>query len=272
MARGIVFDESDESDALDGSDALALHGDACALEEKAPWPWPWHGDEAQTPAQNVVLDIDETMAHTRWDSHDLLDIIDADPDADHVRERLYILHEISRQHQAPLAWGTCRPFLRAFLQYVGVRFRSVIVWTAGTAEYAQAIIPRLFRGVRPPDRVYSREHCMVDAAGGLVKPLHWITTAHQHDKHDRNGDSVDITLRNTFVVDDNPQYVRYNRRNAIVIPRYSPNTLPDVYRCDFALLRLMAFFQDPYVCQADDVRQFDKGHVFNGADSLAGDL
>lgn len=238
------------------SEELALPDDA----------WMCNRDEEKTPWQNIVLDIDETMAHTRWDSHDLLDILDEDPDADHVRARLYILDEISTDQQ-PFAWGSCRPYLRTFLRYVRARFRNVIVWTAGTAEYAHAIVPHLFRGLRPPDRVYSREHCMVDAQGGLVKPLHWITSG-QKIGHG-NGD---VTLRNTFVVDDNPQYVRYNRRNALVIPRYSPKTLLDFFDHDCALLRLMSFFEHPHVRHTDDVRQFSQYDVFGEDDSVHGDL
>lgn len=57
-------------------------------------------------------------------------------------------------------WGTMRPGARDFLRFCFKRFKRVIVFTAGTAEYAVAISKVLFQGIGKPYMIWSRGHCV----------------------------------------------------------------------------------------------------------------
>jgi hypothetical protein len=57
-------------------------------------------------------------------------------------------------------WGSMRPGARDFLRFCFQRFKRVIVFTAGTAEYAVAISKVLFQGIGRPYLIWSRGHCI----------------------------------------------------------------------------------------------------------------
>lgn len=57
-------------------------------------------------------------------------------------------------------WGSMRPGARDFLRFCFKRFKRVIVFTAGTAEYAVAISKVLFQGIGKPYMIWSRGHCI----------------------------------------------------------------------------------------------------------------
>lgn len=65
-------------------------------------------------------------------------------------------------------WGVMRPGARQFLKYCFERFKRVIVWTAGTAEYATEICNALFRGIHKPYMIWSRGHCIRIAESAAV--------------------------------------------------------------------------------------------------------
>lgn len=71
-------------------------------------------------------------------------------------------------------WGVVRPGGREFLKYCFRRFKRVVVWTAGTAEYAVAICNALFRGIHKPYMIWSRGHCVriSESAVEVDKRLH----------------------------------------------------------------------------------------------------
>lgn len=71
-------------------------------------------------------------------------------------------------------WGVIRPGGKEFLKYCFRRFKRVIVWTAGTAEYAIAICNALFRGIHKPYMIWSRGHCVriEESAVEVDKRLH----------------------------------------------------------------------------------------------------
>lgn len=71
-------------------------------------------------------------------------------------------------------WGVIRPYGKNFLKYCFKRFKRVIVWTAGTAEYAVAICNALFRGIHKPYMIWSRGHCIriSESAVEVDKRLH----------------------------------------------------------------------------------------------------
>ena len=57
-------------------------------------------------------------------------------------------------------WGTMRPHAREFLEFCFKRFKRVIVFTAGTADYAIPICDVLFRGISKPYMIWARGHCV----------------------------------------------------------------------------------------------------------------
>lgn len=196
--------------------------------------------------RNIVLDIDHTLANT-FDSGGsslFTDLLNS-PDQLEVRRRVYVL-----QFEGYWMWGVKRPYLYAFLKYCFEEFDQVIVWTAGTKEYADAIVPWLFDSLPMPHKVYSRDDCVV-VGGDYTKPLLKILDSQ-------------IRLDNTLFVDDNAYYMRYNKGNAIIIGEYSPReTLEDINVCDQSLLDLRFWLSSDSVRKAKDVRTLDKSKIFS---------
>lgn len=87
-------------------------------------------------------------------------------------------------------WGTMRPGARNFLRFCFKRFKRVIVFTAGTAEYAVAISKVLFQGIGKPYMIWSRGHCVqvgeraVDVDKRLVELKYYDSRAVQDESEE----------------------------------------------------------------------------------------
>lgn len=105
-----------------------------------------------------------------------------------------------------------RPFAIEFLQYCFTHFKSVSIWSAGEYEYVHAIAKLLLRklGNRYSFRfIYTRDDCIYDRDGYIVKPLEIIWDRYR-----------DMNIDNTMILDDTKETFRYNRDNAVHAKAY----------------------------------------------------
>lgn len=199
----------------------------------------------------LVLDIDETMVYTVGaPDDDLKELLTPGKYLD-VRKRLYVITLSDGSHM----WGVKRPYLSEFLKFAQDYFDEVIVWTAGTEDYADAIVGVVFdpsEGIRPPAQVYSRKDCLRHG-GADTKPLSKIFDGER-------------SATNTLMLDDRADYMQFNLDNGIVVPKYSPRSdVESIRQCEFTLPTIMDWLETPDVRKSKDVRTLDKSRiVFSG--------
>jgi hypothetical protein len=119
---------------------------------------------------SIVFDLDKTLIYTSTTSVGELyrSGILEDPRFFEAAGRIYYfdlpenpnLTESDRPEGVSGMWGSMRPSARKFLRFCFKRFKRVIVFTAGTAEYAVAICKVLFQGIHKPYLIWSRGHCI----------------------------------------------------------------------------------------------------------------
>lgn len=123
---------------------------------------------------SIVFDLDKTLIFTSSSTVQSLYAsgIMEDPRFFPAQSRIYYFDLPGRVSKKPNGqiqsgdsvsrmWGSIRPYGRDFLKFCFRRFKRVIVWTAGTAEYAVAICDALFRGIGKPYMIWSRGHCVL---------------------------------------------------------------------------------------------------------------
>jgi TFIIF-interacting CTD phosphatase-like protein len=205
--------------------------------------------------KNIVLDLDQTLIHSheKMDNLSRLGIL-RDSKFLPMRDRTYVL----RFEDGGTNWGIVRPHAEDFLVFCFSYFKHVIVWSAGTEEYVDLVVDYLFRDIRKPDLVYSREDCTLpDDCKDLCKPL----TKLIHDEP-----WLGLTEKNTYFLDDMDYTFRKNERNAIHIPGFDTTTKDrltqkSVTRDDDALKKLTTWFMKNR--DVSDVRLVDKTHIFD---------
>jgi TFIIF-interacting CTD phosphatase-like protein len=134
-----------------------------------------------------------------------------------------------------------RPHLDSFLAQISISC-DLAVWSAGSDDYVQPTVARLFRDHVRPLFVWSRARCTSRFDGErheqyVVKDLAKIK---------RRG----FSLSRTLIVDDDPRKVSRHYGNAIYIPEF----LGDETDCE--LPRLARFIQALVTCP--NVRQIEK--------------
>jgi NLI interacting factor-like phosphatase. len=221
--------------------------------------------------QYIVLDLDSTLINTFDEMESLQRLkIMTDPRLVELRSRTYVLRledADSKRGEGSITklWGITRPHVKEFLIYCFSRFAGVAIWSAGKEKYVEAVVDYLFRNIKKPDLVFScrqtgpdeefiwhRDQC--DTVNGhIVKPLHRLIEAY----------GGDMSLSNTFIVDDTESTFRENPENAIFIPRYEPApTINSISTDDPTLLQLMKWFELPEVKNNTDIRTLKKDNIF----------
>jgi hypothetical protein len=123
------------------------------------------------PVDSIVFDLDKTLIYTASSSVAELyrSGIMEDPKFFPAQQRVYYfnLPASYRKKKNPTdpdgvsgMWGTMRPYAREFLNFCFQRFKRIIVFTAGTADYAIPICEVLFRGISKPYMIWARGHCI----------------------------------------------------------------------------------------------------------------
>lgn len=124
---------------------------------------------AEPGVDSIVFDLDKTLIYTspRPVSELYASGIMEDPVFLPARGRIYYFtlpdrpSEVTGRPTEDVSgmWGVIRPGAREFLRFCFRRFRRVIVFTAGTYEYAVAICDVLFRGIGKPYFIWARGDC-----------------------------------------------------------------------------------------------------------------
>lgn len=227
--------------------------------------------ETALTSQCIILDLDHTCAATQnGDMSDMERAVPRDPRLLSLRRRLY---HFTRQNAGEqrgdgtthFMWGVARPGLKDFLMFCFSYFKQVIVWSAGTRDYVEAMVEALFSDVAQPHAVFAREDCVYDEAQGCyIKPLETLFSLHPDV-------AKYASLANTCIVDDTEATFIRNPDNAIFIPRYledSEENTPSegaMLANDQALEKLKAWYMRADVIDCRDVRRLDKSHIFSSS-------
>lgn len=104
-----------------------------------------------------------------------------------------------------------RPGLNAFLKTVRQIFDKIVVWSAGTREYVDAIVAYIFgQAGYKPDLVWARENCDELVPDKLyTKPLINLVTA-----------GIISKIAEAVIIDDMKTSVSNNIDNAVIIPQF----------------------------------------------------
>jgi len=203
--------------------------------------------------KNIILDIDNTLIYSRNGSgYKKLNIYENPKNYD-VQTRIFKL-KVSNESM----WSIKRPSIDKFFEYCFDNFSKVIIWTAGTKLYAQAVVEHLFRDHEKPYYILSRDDCEInkeDDPGILQKPISKIT------------DNIDSTVNisNSFIVDDRNLVFEYcNPENGIIIPYYAPEiNRNDIMKHEDSFDRLINFFESSKFRRCYDVRDCNLKNILN---------
>lgn len=151
--------------------------------------------------------------------------------------------------------GLFRPYLTQFLMYCRKTFSKLIVYTAGTEDYGYAVVKAIETKTKVQfDEVYARQSCLVIDDNLLYtedtmrKPLKLVFP--------------DIDVRHMLLVDDKMCNFRFNPRNGILIPAFSPQTIDTAIGDDY-LLQLMNWFKAVDISTVSDYRLLNKDSIFD---------
>jgi len=149
----------------------------------------------------LVLDLDETLLHSDDATEEALAAFDRKPD--------YRVPGTSMV-------GWLRPHLKEFLEYAFDNF-DVIVWTAGSKEYADVVVPEAFRrhGVPMPRRVLSADDCVP-----RLENTGWYCYEKARYKPLPKLWQRGLSHKNTLIVDDRADTASDNIANLILMPAF----------------------------------------------------
>lgn len=181
----------------------------------------------------IVLDIDETLAHTKLDVDELRHsgILES-PEYLELRRRLYALDFYRKNGSVKRKmWGIKRPYIDVFLDFCFRVFDRVIIWSAGSKDYVDKMVKILFMdaGHPPPHHVFSFLDCKEMEDGDHVKPIMFLYALEPSLQK--------IPLNHFIMIDNKESNFIYNMENGLVIDDYAPNTtIDDLFYDDKQLL------------------------------------
>ena len=188
--------------------------------------------------KNIVLDIDQTLVISYEYLNEIKDIDLSDKE---IASRLRIIVVSDK----PM-YVFIRPYCRDFLRFCFNYFDKVIVWSAGTSNYVNAVVNILFNEISEPDRVFARDFCEYKG-NNPNKPLEKITK-----------EIPSVNLSNTLILDDSAYNFINNPDNGVLIPSYSQEN-----KCDNQLLKFVQWLMKKTTMTSTDVRKLEKSQIFN---------
>lgn len=175
-------------------------------------------------ASCLLLDLDETLCHTYPDIKSFIKLrkLLKHEHSDFL-QRCYILDFFSStgKRRQEHMWGVRRPHLDRFLRYAFEHWEVVAVYTAGTHDYAEALVHKLFGSLGlMPHYIFSREDCLpvIDEEGEVcdhVKPLKKILDDYPAFRNH-------IDLAKTVMIDNKANNFVCNDWMGLTIPDYAP--------------------------------------------------
>lgn len=210
----------------------------------------------------IVLDLDQTLIATQdsVDSLKQLGIL-SDPHLLPLRNRLYYItiEDLEKPGVGTKYnfWGVTRPHINEFLIFCFSYFKIVAVWSAGKRPYVEAIVDHIFKDLPKPHVILTHDDVIIGPQGHIGKPLTKMIESNPVLR--RN-----MSLQNTFALDDNVMTFYYNHDNGILIPAYDPSLSTNALgRDDPTLLQLKYWLLQPEVVNARDVTVLDKSKIFS---------
>lgn len=212
----------------------------------------------------IVLDLDETLVHSNENLSELKELgIMTNPELMDLRNRVYEMNMddvVYKKGQGVKTemWGITRPHVKEFLIACFSYFKVVAVWSAGKKKYVDTIVNFLFRDIKRPHVVWSRDRCDKTSTNLLTKPLEKMIKGVP-------GLSRYMSLENTFIIDDRKTvFSGPNPDNGIQIPAYIPPfNVRGLRTDDIRLKQLMRWFLRSDVMNSTDIRDLDKSNVFD---------
>lgn len=218
----------------------------------------------------VVLDLDATLIATQdsFDSFKNLGIM-SDPSLMKLRRRCYCikLADIDSTGDGSRYdfWGVTRPYLEEFLLFCFNYFKYVIVWSAGRKKYVDAIVNNIFKNLRKPHLVWSYDEIELDENENIEKPITKLLNSEFNKKYNLDPNKI-------VVIDDNESTFSKNKKNAIFIPPFEPETpelsIQTLNENDTTLLKIKYWFLLPYVVNCDNITKIDKSHIFDNSHEI----
>ena len=230
----------------------------------------------------AVLDIDETMVHSFFETQEVAAVdqtgIWTRHDYSDVRR---IAERANIQNAGPPGEGRIdsivvvfRPGLQSFLARLTRYTSMIIIWSAGRPKYVHRAKSLIFRDLPEPQMLLTSEQCKTHpVTKRTYKPLEYLFERYPGV----------ICPENTLIIDNSPDNIGPNHENGILIPDYLPipalewdeknprpthrdggveHSRPTITEDDDRLSRLMDWLETPEVMRADDVRKLDKSRIF----------
>lgn len=185
--------------------------------------------------KTIVLDLDHTLLHT---------LADLPPvDYFHPREyKLRIPYKDNDGSRDERYFGIYRPHLDTFLDAVDQHYDDIIIWSAGTKRYVEALTFTIFRfREKKPIFVLSRNSCCLLQYGKIeegeplteimIKPLQLLCSSYGYD------------INNVAIVDDTSTTFYLNRPQAIHIEGYNVMKDDQLVDNDDCLLKLAKYIK-----------------------------
>lgn len=147
--------------------------------------------------QHLVLDLDETLIHS-LSTEKAQNLLIEDP----IYAENLVAIEVTGNYYVAVK----RPFLDEFLRFCFLNYATVSVWTAGTKEYAHAVVNAIFTDVKP-HLLYHRGMCR-KVNGLYLKPLTLMA------------EELKCPVTDMIIVDDHEKAKEVNGDLAIKVPRW----------------------------------------------------
>lgn len=189
----------------------------------------------------IVLDLDSTLIFTMKDSN--LSKFERALSRS-KSDTSNIIYKIPDIHGSMYAYGVKRPNVNLFLRFCFYYFRGVCVWSAGIKLYVDKIVEELFHDLPRPYIVFDRSDCWVDENGDYYKPLEEMCKL-----------IPEMNLSNTIILDDNPDTIKANVDNGMIVPPYQVTAKTESIEAeDRTFFNLMWYFMMDDVINCEDVR------------------
>ena len=210
----------------------------------------------------IVLDLDQTLIATQDNIEQLHEKkILTDPKLLELRNRVYYI-SIEDLEKPGIGskydfWGITRPHIKEFLIFCFSYFKIVAVWSAGKRPYVEAIVDYIFKDLPPPHIIFTYDDISMSKDGHVEKFLTKMIDSSPDLK-------ANMSLKNTYALDDNVMTFYHNHNNGILIPAYEPSlSINALSRDDPTLLQLKYWLLLPEVANSKDVTTLDKNKIFS---------
>jgi TFIIF-interacting CTD phosphatase-like protein len=206
--------------------------------------------------KHLILDLDATLICSHFKDSKSIDEILKNKENGYLKDRVKISHvvdigdaDLKGKGEISSMIVVLRPYVYEFLSFILDYFDYVHIWSAGIKRYVRALEYILF----PPGKFSKKIH----------KVLTRLNCDLYDDKHIKTLDLHGFPLEDTLILDDNELTFKNNLKNAIHIPAYTPQIIPNhINFDDKSLLKVIEWIKNNDIKNCKDVREIDKSKIF----------